>query len=41
MKKVKLEPQGGPGCSAKITSTERSIQLGTGAELLLVVSKQK
>lgn len=41
MKNVKLEPQGGPGCSARITSTEHSIQLGTGAELLLVVAKQK
>jgi hypothetical protein len=39
--KVKLEPQGGPGCSARMTSTERSIQLGTGSELLLVVPAAK
>jgi hypothetical protein len=39
--KVKLEPQGGPGCSARMISTERSVQLGTGAELLLVVSVAK
>jgi hypothetical protein len=39
--KVKLEPQGGPGCSARMISTERSVQLGTGAELLLVVPAAK
>ncbi|HEX4320129.1 MAG TPA: hypothetical protein VHZ52_04455 [Acidobacteriaceae bacterium] len=33
--KLKLEPLAGPGCSTKITSTERSIHFGTGAELLL------
>jgi len=41
MKNVKLEPQGGPDCSARLTSTERSIQLGTGAQLLLVVAAPK
>ncbi len=35
MPQVKLEPEGGPGCSAKITSTNRSIQLGAGSEILL------
>jgi hypothetical protein len=34
--KVKLEPQGGPGCSARITSTNRSVQLETGSELILI-----
>jgi tetratricopeptide (TPR) repeat protein len=38
MPALKLEPEGGPGCSAKITSTSRSITLGTGAELLLTMS---
>lgn len=33
--KMKLEPQGAPGCSAKLTSSERSVRLGTGVELLL------
>jgi hypothetical protein len=32
---VKLEPQGGPGCSAKITSTGRSIRLGEGSQFIL------
>jgi Tetratricopeptide repeat len=32
---LKLEPMGGPGCSAKLTSTGRSIHLGVGAQLLL------
>lgn len=35
---VKLEPLGGPGCSARITSAGRSVQLGTGAELILALS---
>jgi len=38
MPKLKLDPLGGPGCSARITSTTRSVQLGTGAELILVLS---
>ena len=37
MPKLKLEPEGGPGCSARITSTNRSVQLGTGAELILTM----
>ncbi|MGA9465410.1 MAG: tetratricopeptide repeat protein [Terracidiphilus sp.] len=36
MPAVKLEPEGGPGCSAKITSTSRSVTLGTGTELILM-----
>jgi hypothetical protein len=38
MPQVKLEPLGGPGCSAMITSPRRSVQLGTGAELILALS---
>jgi hypothetical protein len=38
MPAVKLEPEGGPGCSAKITSTNHSIQLGAGSELILTMS---
>jgi len=35
MPAVKLEPEGGPECSAKITSTKNSVTIGTGSELLL------
>jgi hypothetical protein len=38
MPKMKLEPLGGPGCSARITSPTRNVQLGTGAELILTLS---
>ena len=41
MPQVKLEPLGGPGCSAMITSPRRSVQLGTGAELILALSTAK
>jgi hypothetical protein len=37
MPKVKLEPEGAPGCSARISSTDRNIQLGPGAALILTV----
>jgi hypothetical protein len=37
MPKVKLEPQAGPGCSTRITSTNRSVQLGPGSELILLM----
>ena len=37
MPAVKLEPEGGPGCSAKITSTSRSVSLGAGTELILMM----
>ena len=40
-KNMKLEPQGGPQCSAKLTSTERNIELAPGAVLLLVVPDTK
>ena len=36
---AKLEPEGGPGCSARITSTNRSVQLGVGSELILTLSE--
>lgn len=32
---LKLSPDGGPSCSAKITSTHRSVELGPGVELVL------
>jgi hypothetical protein len=35
--KVKLDYKGGPGCSARISSTDRGVQLETGSELLFVV----
>jgi tetratricopeptide (TPR) repeat protein len=38
MPKLKLDPLGGTGCSARITSAGRSLQLGTGAELILTLS---
>jgi tetratricopeptide (TPR) repeat protein len=34
---LKLEPQAGPGCSARISSTEHSVHLGIGAMLLLTM----
>jgi tetratricopeptide (TPR) repeat protein len=37
MPAVKLEPEGGPECSAKITSTKNSVTLGTGTELILTM----
>jgi hypothetical protein len=36
-KGLKLEPQGGPQCSGRLTSTDKNIQLGQGAVLLLAV----
>ena len=39
MPKVKLEPEGGPGCSARISSSDRSVQLAPGAEVILTVEK--
>ena len=35
--KLKLEPEGGPGCSARISSTEHSIHFGVGAEFILTM----
>ncbi len=34
---VKLEPEGGPACSARLTSANRSVQLGVGSELILTM----
>jgi hypothetical protein len=39
MPKVKLEPEGGPGCSARISSSDHSVQLAPGAEVILTVEK--
>jgi len=33
---MKLEVEGGPGCSARISTTERSVQLQSGSLLILV-----
>jgi hypothetical protein len=35
--KLKLDPHGGPDCSAKLTSTSRSVRLGSGSVLLLTM----
>jgi hypothetical protein len=35
--KLKLDYTGGPGCSSRITSTDRSVQLEPGSEFILVV----
>jgi hypothetical protein len=35
--KMKLEPHGGPDCSTRMTSTNRSVRLGTGSELILTM----
>ena len=37
MPKVKLEPEGGPGCSDRISSTNRSVELDPGAKLILIM----
>jgi hypothetical protein len=39
--KIKLEPQGGPECSTRLTSTDKSVQLEQDATLLLVVALAK
>lgn len=39
MPMVKLEPDGGPGCSARISSPARSIRLAPGAELILTLER--
>jgi Tfp pilus assembly protein PilF len=39
MPKVKLEPEGGPGCSARFRSSDRTVQLAPGAEFILTVEK--
>jgi hypothetical protein len=35
MPKMKLEPLGGPECSARFTSSEQNVRIGAGAQLLL------
>jgi hypothetical protein len=37
---IKLEVEGGPGCSARISSTNHSVRLDRGTELILVVESQ-
>jgi hypothetical protein len=37
MPKMKLDPNGGPDCSAKLASTDRSVRLGIGSELILTM----
>ncbi len=39
MPKMKLEPEGGPACSARISSSDRTVQLGPGIEFILTVEK--
>jgi hypothetical protein len=40
-KNLKLEPQGGPQCSARFSSTNRNLLLPTGTVLLLTVQSDK
>jgi tetratricopeptide (TPR) repeat protein len=40
MPAVKLEPEAGPSCSARITSTNHSVTMGTGSELILTMLAQ-
>lgn len=37
MSNLKLEPERGPGCSARISSTNRDVELQTGVELILMM----
>ncbi|HLY42068.1 MAG TPA: hypothetical protein VKR52_12720 [Terracidiphilus sp.] len=39
--KIKLDPSGGPGCSAKLTSTDKNIHLGTGTQMILMMGRAK
>jgi hypothetical protein len=34
---LKLEPEGGPGCSSRISSSDRNVELQTGVELILMM----
>jgi hypothetical protein len=36
---LKLDPMGGPACSARISSTKRSVLLGTNTELILALTE--
>jgi hypothetical protein len=40
MPKVKLDLQGGPGCSTRISSTDHSLQLAAGTVFILVVQNK-
>ncbi|MGA2730278.1 MAG: tetratricopeptide repeat protein [Terracidiphilus sp.] len=37
MPNLKLEPEGGPGCSSRISSPDRNVELQTGVELILMM----
>ncbi len=37
MPQLLLDPEGGPGCSAKISSRSRNVELGVGAQLIFAV----
>jgi hypothetical protein len=37
--KIKLEPSAGPGCSAKLTSTDKTVHLGTGTEMIMTLGR--
>lgn len=37
--KVKLDPEGGPGCSARISSSDRNIQIAPGTDLILTLER--
>ena len=37
--KLKLDPSGGTGCSAKISSTDRNIHLGSGTQLIMTLGR--
>ena len=39
MPKVILEPEGGPGCSARISGSDRPIQLAPGTALIMTLGK--
>ena len=41
MPQVSLQPEGGPACSARFTSTHRNIELGPGSELILTMFAAK
>lgn len=38
---LQLDPVGGPACSARISSTKRSVQLGTNTELILALTQAR
>ena len=39
--KIKLDPSGGTGCSAKLTSTDKNIHLESGTQLILMLGRAK